>query len=127
MGNKNLRTLKYNSYTTKTFKLYRILKYHDVYNLQTLLLVHEFKTGTLPPICRHMLTFHPTKNRKTNIFERQMPHFKKKLIITETVAQAWIFSNRNIEKLQEIFKSKFKEKCFSENAAFKCTKHKCCL
>ena len=117
--------LKYNAHTTKHFRYHKILKYHDLYELQLLLLGYKFITNQLPKTYDKHLTFHKTKNRKTNIFEKIMPNYKTKTTIFETLPSTWNLNQRTIEKSLNIFKTKFKNNVFEKYQKEKCTKKNC--
>ena len=81
--------LRYNGHTNNSFKYYRILKFEDMYTLQLLLLGFKFATKSLPIAYSKFLTFHEEKNRKKNVFEKIMPHYKTKTTIFETLPTIW--------------------------------------
>ena len=117
--------LKYNSHTNDQFKYYRILKFEDMYTMQLLLLGYKFATKSLPLAYDKFLTFHEEKNRKQNIFEKIMPHYKTKTTIYETLPSVWNSLKLELDPSKNIFKKKFKENCFKKYSLIKCTKKKC--
>ena len=117
--------LRYNGHTNNSFKFYRILKFEDQRNLQTLLLGMKFINNQLPKMYSRHLTYYVEKNRRKNIFEKIMPNHKTKSTIFETLPHIWNSFNMQPEVSVNTFKKKFKEKCFLEYEHIRCTKKNC--
>ena len=117
--------LRYNGHTNNTFPYYKTLKFEDLYKLQLLLLARKFIAGALPSTYTEFLSFHSHKNRRENVFTTIMPSYKTRHTIYETLPKLWNQEKRDLEKSQNIFKSRFKETCFNNYSKIKCTKRKC--
>lgn len=117
--------LRYNGHTNDSFRHYRILKFHDMYELQILQLARRIIEHDCPKVYLDNFVYHDVKGRATNFFDKIMPHFKTKTTIFETLPCIWNANKPLFQNSKLAFKTKIKDRYFTDYAKIKCEKRKC--